>query len=81
MSHFNNINVLVNLQDAYDYDALVKILQEEDPYELADDIAKVVILLWNSYSIHERRRIKENLLRYATDDTIEDTIEESDEDD
>jgi hypothetical protein len=67
--------MLVNLQDEYDYEGLVKMLQEEDPYVLADDIAKVLIVMWNGYSIHERRRIKEWLLRYATDETIEDTIE------
>ena len=74
MSHYNNIQTLVNLQDEYDYDALVKMLQEEDPYTLADDIAKVIGKLWLSYSIHEKKRITESLLEDAVEEQFTDTV-------
>lgn len=80
MSHFSNVRTMVNLQDEYDYDGMVKMIQDTDEFTLADEIAKVIILLWNGYSVHEKRRIKEALLRYATDETIEDTIESEEED-
>lgn len=66
MSHYKNVKTLTDLAFTYDMQSIVNLIEFSDEEELADDIAYVIISLFASYSLPERKKFVDVLLTEIT---------------
>jgi hypothetical protein len=78
MSQYTNVEIILQGLDDRSQEKLLYLIENSDPYVLADTLTYMLTTLLGSINPHERRRLKNKLLTEAANYEFQDIQQELD---